>query len=674
MLTLPLWAKKIFFNFYRYPNLWLGGGIFIYCFIFINLTLWKYLHLGYNGLDLAIFNQVLYNSSWGNLYYFTIHPQSYLGDHFNLWLGVLAPLYALWRQPFWLLIWQTILLGASAWPLFRLAKKFVSPPTACLVGWLWLINPFVQNTNIFEFHELPLAVFLLFWALVFWLEKRPGHFYFFALLAMLVREDVALVVMMFGVLAIIEKKSFQWWWPLPLGLSWFYLATKIIGFLNPLGQYKFLYYYQWLGSTVSEIITNSLTQPWLIIDKIIAPQNLAMTLALFLPFAFINFRWSRYWLLAVPIYFQLVLGGSLNALIVTKTHYSNLLLVPLFLVFLVGLSHYQKNSLPKWWKKLFSPEKKLAAIAIIVAMIYVSLALGPILPWLKQVLTTNEQTLGWVKTEWQIIKTIPNPNSLLTSYSFLSILSSRPKIYALNYAFTGKQQLSDKDYQVPADLETILIDTSDLLFYQIQSQNSNLWRRQYPTGSDRLNKLLLDRHFTADLVIDSVIRFSKFSDLPLALWATSSTATINQPRSIGEPGSPTFLGWNWLKLPNFKPNNGNLLPLNLFWQTSAKLTKDWQIKLSITNDSGKEIYYKILPLAYGLYPSSHWQIGEIVQTNYWFYLPPDLPKNSQVQLQLIYPQGYLTLDGLVSLVFRSEKSIKTKPFWTSPISSLTTVQ
>lgn len=671
MSSLPAWTKKILFNFYRYPNLWLLGGIFVYCLIFIAITLWKYLYFGYNGLDLAIFNQVLYNSSWGNFYYFTIHPQSYLGDHFNLWLAALAPLYALWRQPVWLLIWQTVLLGATAWPLFRLAKKFVSPAVACLIGWLWLINPFVQNTNVFEFHELPLAIFLLFWALVFWLEKRPGSFYLFAFLTMMVREDVALVVMMFGILALIEKRSFLWWWPLPIGLSWFFIATKIIGSLNPLGQYKFLYYYQWLGTNVSEIIINSLTHPWLIFAKMIAPQNLAMTAALFLPFAFINFRWSRYWLLGLPIYFQLILGGSLNALIVTKTHYSNLLLVPLFLVFLVGLNHYQKNSLPKWWKKLFSAEKKLAAIVIVVATIYVSLALGPILPWLKQVTTTNQQTLGWIKTEWQIIKTIPNPNSLLTSYSFLSALSSRPKIYALNYAFTGKQQLSDKDYSVPADLETILIDTSDILLYQIQSQNSGLWQRQYPTGGDRLQKLLLDRHFTADLAVDSVIRFSKFSDQPLVLWSTSSLATITQPQFITTPGAPTFLGWSRLKLPNFKPT-GNLLPLSLFWQTSEKLTKDWQLKLSIASDSGKEIYYKLLPLTYGLYPSSHWQPGETVQTNYWFYLPPNLPKNSQIKLELIYPQGYLTLDGLVSLTYRSEKSIVSKPFYSVSIGELTT--
>jgi uncharacterized membrane protein len=641
--------------------------------VFIVITLWKYLHLGYNGLDLAIFNQVLYNSSWGNFYYFTIHPQSYLGDHFNLWLSLLTPLYALWRQPFWILIWQTVLLGASAWPLYRLAKNFVSPVTACLVGWLWLINPFIQNTNVFEFHELPLAVFLLFWVLVFWLEKRPGRFYLFAFLALIVREDVALVIMMFGVLALIEKKTILWWWPLPLGLSWFFLATKIIGFLNPLGQYKFLYYYQWLGANLSEMIINGLTHPWLIIEKMVAPQNLAMTLALFLPFAFINFRPSRYWLLGLPIYFQLILGGSLNALIVTKTHYSNLLLIPLFLVFLVGLNHYQTKQLPTWWQKIFSSDKKLAAIVITVAMIYVSLALGPILPWVNQVITTNKQTLSWIKTQWQIIKTIPNHNSLLTSYYFLSPLSSREKIYALNYAFTGKQQLSDKDYQLPADLETILIDTSDIIFYQIQSQNSGLWKKQYPTGSDRLNQLFYNRDFTADLAVDSIVKFNRFSDYPLTLWTTSSLATITQASFIETQNAPTFLGWTDLKQQNFK-TAGTLLPISLFWQTKKLLTKDWQIKLSITNGSGKEIYYKIIPLTYGLYPSSHWQTNEVVQTNYWFYLPPDLPKNSQVQLELVYPQGYLTLDGLVSLVYRAEKSITLKPFYSVSIDSLITTR
>ncbi|MCX6784345.1 MAG: DUF2079 domain-containing protein [Candidatus Komeilibacteria bacterium] len=241
MPRLSLISKKIIAHFRRHPALWLFGGIFVYWLIFITISLWKYFHFGYNGLDLAIFNQVLFNSSHGNLYYFTIHPQSYLGDHFNLWLAPLSLLYSLWRQPQFLLIWQTIILGATAWPIFKLAKKFVSPELACLIGWTWLLNPLVQNTNVFEFHELPLAIFLFAWLTIFWLENRSGPFYSLALLSVMVREDVALAVMMFGLLAIIERRKIIWWLILPLGFGWFLAATKLISLLNPLGHYKFLF-------------------------------------------------------------------------------------------------------------------------------------------------------------------------------------------------------------------------------------------------------------------------------------------------------------------------------------------------------------------------------------------------------------------------------------------------
>ncbi|MCX6784346.1 MAG: hypothetical protein NTV81_00170 [Candidatus Komeilibacteria bacterium] len=410
---------------------------------------------------------------------------------------------------------------------------------------------------------------------------------------------------------------------------------------------------------------NGLTQPWLIFDKLISPQNLAMTLALFLPFAFINFRWSKYWLLALPIYFQLILGGSINALIVIKTHYSNLLLLPLFLVFILGLAKYQQHSLPKWWQKLFSAEKKLAAIVVTVAIIYVSLTMGPILPWLNQLTFGPKGETAWAKTQWQLAKLVPPQASLLSSYAILSALSSREKIYALNYAFTGKQQLSDKDYNLTEDLEAILIDTSDLLFYQLQAQNSSLWRKQYPTGDDRLRQIIAERHLQPNLAIGPIVYFNKFADSPISLWSTSSLSAATNYQNISLENNLHFLGWSNLNQAKLK-TAGELLPLSLFWQANQTPSQDWQLQLTVVNKNNSPLYQKIYPLAYGLYPTSAWQPNEIVQTNYWFWLPPNLPKNAKIQLQLIYPKGSLTLNDLGSLDYLLAKPTLSKIFLTLP--------
>ena len=89
----------------------------LYIIVFISISLWKYYNFGYNAIDLAIFNQVFYNTSIGDVFAMTIHPHSYLGDHFGLIILLLTPIYMLFRSPVVLLILQTIIIALSAWPL-----------------------------------------------------------------------------------------------------------------------------------------------------------------------------------------------------------------------------------------------------------------------------------------------------------------------------------------------------------------------------------------------------------------------------------------------------------------------------------------------------------------------------------------------------------------------------
>jgi len=82
----------------------LGGkivalGIIIYIALFGFLSLWKYFNFHYNALDLAIINQAFYNSTLGNFFASSIHPPTYLGDHFTPILFLLLPFYFLWPRP-----------------------------------------------------------------------------------------------------------------------------------------------------------------------------------------------------------------------------------------------------------------------------------------------------------------------------------------------------------------------------------------------------------------------------------------------------------------------------------------------------------------------------------------------------------------------------------------------
>ena len=103
-------------------------------FVFVLLIcLFKYFTFSYNGLDLAIFNQVFYNSSLGHFFNFTIHPTSYLGDHFELIIFFLVPFYSVVKSPLTLLVMQIFFLALTIIPIYLISKKYLSPLQTLLV-------------------------------------------------------------------------------------------------------------------------------------------------------------------------------------------------------------------------------------------------------------------------------------------------------------------------------------------------------------------------------------------------------------------------------------------------------------------------------------------------------------------------------------------------------------
>ncbi|MFH2074405.1 MAG: DUF2079 domain-containing protein, partial [Pseudomonadota bacterium] len=113
--------------------LWLMIGL--YFVTFSAVCLWKYGLFAYDGLDLAIYNQVFWNTLHAQPFGLTIHPHSYLGDHAEFGLLTLVPLYALRPDPRTLLILQTAALAVTAWPVWRLAKGRLTKKSGAAQIW-----------------------------------------------------------------------------------------------------------------------------------------------------------------------------------------------------------------------------------------------------------------------------------------------------------------------------------------------------------------------------------------------------------------------------------------------------------------------------------------------------------------------------------------------------------
>lgn len=616
--TMSNGVKKILNTMLKKPYIIIIIGIVLYFVIFSYISVWKYQNFQYNGMDLAIINQAFFNSTQGDWLASSIHPPSYLGDHFTPILFLLLPIYLLFKSPVTILILQTAALALAAWPLYLITKKVLSKNWALFISLAWLSNPLVQNVNLFEFHFLPFAAFFIFWTFYFYQNKKFLPFILFGFLALLVREDVSFIIVMFGILAIFDKQKIKWIiTPIILSALYFIIAIKLSSWIAPSEQYKFLLYYSWIGGSWFEIIKNILLHPWILLPKIFSPGSIIVALGLLLPSAYLPLLKPKYLLLSSLIYLQLVIGVGWNWLaMILYTQYSSLLLPGIFIATIFGIERLFKINFKNEVVQAIFQERRLVVMAIVGTLIYTTMLMGP-LPGSALKIAKNGHIAPETQLKNLLLAQVPTNAPVSATYAFLTPLSSRDNITSLNYVFLGKQQFLFNDYELPADTQYLLIDFQDLLTYQLQYDNNLFFQQQYDYGINNWPNVL--KNFGLIDIKNSYGLFQKGQKNKFEL-----INTFNQPPEITFAGNLSgdtnikFIGHNKLG------NN-----LQLFWRQDSPINKNYYIKLKIITDDVIQ-YTKIYPLGYGLLTSAEVKNKKIIQTNYWLEFMDDMPNTDYV--------------------------------------------
>jgi len=148
------------------------------------------------GGDAGLFAQAALDAFGG----FRDGPEqaSHFAYHWSPVLALLYPVVALWRSALALQLVQLGLVGASVFPFYALLRRATSEALASRIALLALLYPPLIGVAFADFHELaffPLTLFALVWAADAqrWLACAA-----FGFVAVLIREDVALVVAGFG--------------------------------------------------------------------------------------------------------------------------------------------------------------------------------------------------------------------------------------------------------------------------------------------------------------------------------------------------------------------------------------------------------------------------------------------------------------------------------------------
>ncbi|HVB70034.1 MAG TPA: DUF2079 domain-containing protein [Acidimicrobiales bacterium] len=150
---------------------------------------------GYPSFDLAIFDQGVWLLGHFHDPFVTIIGRNLFGDHAQFILIPVAFVARLFPEPEGLLVLQWTFIGATAVPIYLTARKLTgSRVIATALGAAFLLNPTTQQVNVMQFHPECFLVFFIVTAVYAAIESRYVLLFVMVVLALLVKEDVAAMV------------------------------------------------------------------------------------------------------------------------------------------------------------------------------------------------------------------------------------------------------------------------------------------------------------------------------------------------------------------------------------------------------------------------------------------------------------------------------------------------
>ncbi|OGH04050.1 MAG: hypothetical protein A2W22_00285 [Candidatus Levybacteria bacterium RBG_16_35_11] len=218
--------------------------VFILSIAYSSLSLLRHIHFQSGAFDLGIFDQTIWQYAHFLSPINTIKEKFILGDHLNLTLPFLAPLYWVWQDVKLLLIFQAFFITFSAIPIYKVSRirKF-SPFVSLCLSFIYSLFFGIQFAVFFDFHPIVIGVGLLTWFIYFFEAKnlpagRQGKklFWIFLTLILLTQENMGIALSGIGLIYLFKKEYRK---PAILfivgGLIVSLTSVKIVGLLSQTG-------------------------------------------------------------------------------------------------------------------------------------------------------------------------------------------------------------------------------------------------------------------------------------------------------------------------------------------------------------------------------------------------------------------------------------------------------
>jgi len=248
--------------------------------------------------DLGIMDQAIWNTLHGDILHQTIcntigdvncvgpNGISRLAIHFEPILFPISLFYVFFPSPKTLLVLQTLIVASGAFPAFWLARlRLRNEWVAVVIALLYLLYPALHEATIFDFHAVTLTAAFLLYMLYFMYTRRTVWLFVFAVLAMACKEEIPILVAVFGLWSIIFQLRWRSGAALVLiALAWTGIGLIIVHFASPVGHTPLTARYTYLGNSIVAIVLYILRHPTTIIKQhVFESQHLYYLKTLFTP-------------------------------------------------------------------------------------------------------------------------------------------------------------------------------------------------------------------------------------------------------------------------------------------------------------------------------------------------------------------------------------------------------
>lgn len=586
--------------------------IFTYIFIFSYLCFLKYNSFGYYDWDFASDIIILWNSVHGRMLYYPFLEQNIFGAHLYLIIFLIIPIYAVFQHPATLLFLQSLFLGLAAYPLYLLAKLKLNKTFALAVAGIYLIYPSIGYINLFESHFEIYEIFFLFFALYYFEREEFNKFLIFIMLAMICKENVSLVVFMFGIYAFLRKRTKKWILiPFLLGITWFFLSIKIIipYFSKDAKLYQegfiFSLYYQHLGRTIFGMVKTIIIHPIAIAKYVFTKRKILYLFQLFSPVGFLGLLSPAVLLITIPIFMQNLLSAAPTHAAIYFQYVA--LLIPFIFASVINALGKLLN-----YKTIHNRQRILLVGFLIFAIISSIYSGGPQLYLSRYIKTYRIDDLA--KEKDKLVKMIPKNTSVISTFQFLPKLANRHGLYSMHFVSTGFKMYTKVKYEPPQNLEYALIDFNEPLMI-----NSFF----PPQAPDNIRSFLEDGNWKVLKAIDDIVLFKKNLQNGNRLCEFILNPKIQNVSDININNQIMFLGYN---IDEEYDNKGRNLHIIYYWKRIGNVDKPIGFFIQFLDSNNKIRFQKLRILGYRVYMPERWPKDQIIKEHNYIFIPSGLAK------------------------------------------------